>query len=130
MESLAERLLRAEGAPEDVELSIFLTDDETIRKLNAEYRSIDAPTDVLSFSQEPDESDPWGTVLGDVIISVPAAERQAEERGWPFEKEIEFLLIHGILHLLGYDDETEDGWASMMNKARIFLGIDENQEPV
>lgn len=82
------------------EISLLLTDDETIRQLNKEYRNKDKSTDVLSFPME-DE-----IMLGDIAISVDTAKRQAEEAEINIDRETAFLFIHGLLHLLGYDHET------------------------
>lgn len=86
------------------DLSLVLVGNREIRKLNARYRKIDEPTDVLSFPLG-DKLPSGRTILGDVIISVEQARKQAIERNKRFEAEIEKLLIHGILHLLGYDHE-------------------------
>ncbi len=90
------------------EIGIHFTDDGGIERLNAEYRGVDAPTDVLSF---PDGSRlPDGRVLlGQIVVSVETAERQAEGAGLSIEREIGELVIHGVLHLLGYDHTTDDG---------------------
>ncbi len=99
----ARRILRLLGL-EDCELSVALVGDEEIRGLNARYRSRDEPTDVLSFPV--DEPLPTGhRLIGDVIISVEKAARQARQRRRSFDDELEVLLIHGILHNLGYDHE-------------------------
>ena len=105
-------------------MSVLFVDDETMRGLNLQYRGVDAPTDVLSFAQEPNEADPWETVLGDVVISMDTAKRQAEERDWPVERELEVLLVHGALHLLGYDDESAEGLEKMTSKTRELLGAE------
>jgi len=92
------------------ELSILLTEDETIRQLNRHYREMDAPTDVLSFSQDPDYAIALGegnTPAGDVVISTETLSRNAKARGIPEEEELKRLLIHGILHLEGMDHEDE-----------------------
>lgn len=83
------------------ELSILLVDDEEIHRLNLQYLGRDRPTNVLAFPMD----GPEGYLLGDVVISTETAEREAEERGVPFEEHLALLLIHGILHLLGYDHE-------------------------
>ena len=89
---------------ENCELSVALVGDQEIRLLNNRYRSLDEPTDVLSFPV--DEPLPSGSrVIGDVIISVEKAARQARQRRRSFADELEVLLIHGILHNLGYDHE-------------------------
>lgn len=93
--------------PENVtELSILLTDDREIHELNAGYRNKDKPTDVLSFAQLEGEFFSFpGSSLGDVVISTETAVKQAKKYRHSFEAEILRLLIHGILHLLGYDHE-------------------------
>ena len=95
----------------DAELSILLCDDETIRQLNRQYRKKDKSTDVLAFPMQegPGPSAHTG-LLGDVVISVPTATRQAAERDRPIIEEVTFLLAHGLLHLLGHDhaDEREE----------------------
>ena len=97
-----------------VEVSITLTDDESIRELNKNWRGKDKATDVLSF---PINEKPLGykyKVLGDVVISIPYAKRQAEEVGFSYKEEVLRLLIHGILHLLGYDHEKSEEEAKIM----------------
>ncbi|GLI18508.1 endoribonuclease YbeY [Tepidanaerobacter syntrophicus] len=120
--------LLAENVSGDVEVSIVLVDDEYIQNLNKNYRSIDAPTDVLSFAmrESVDESDisfecEEEELLGDVVISLERARSQAEEYGHSIEREIGFLVTHGILHLLGYDHETESERAVMRNKEEKIL---------
>ena len=106
LESVARRVLEGEGVG-PAELSVTVTDDETVCSLNREYAGEDAVTDVLSFSQREGEefAVPPGGVppLGEVIIAYPQAARQARERGHTADEEVTRLLIHGILHLLGYD---------------------------
>jgi probable rRNA maturation factor len=87
------------------EVSVLLAGDEAIRKLNLQYRHKNAATDVLSF---PAAATAEG-VAGDLVISVETALRQADERGHALEMEIKLLLLHGLLHLAGYDHETDDG---------------------
>ena len=91
------------------ELSILLTDDEKIRKLNKQYRNKNIPTDVLSFSQSEGEENGLGhNLLGDIVISITTAMRQSSEHNLSIDEEIVLLLIHGILHLLGFDHERSD----------------------
>jgi probable rRNA maturation factor len=87
------------------EVSILLTADADIRELNQQFRNIDQATDVLSFPQNAEEDPPipGEIVLGDIAVSLDTAQAQAKEHGLTFEEEIILLLIHGILHLLGYD---------------------------
>jgi len=99
----AQLLEEVAGLPEcrdfqtPLELSLVLTNDSRIQELNAQWRSIDAPTDVLSFPLEE------GPILGDVVISVETAQRRENLPHWLLQDELMFLLIHGVLHLLGYD---------------------------
>jgi probable rRNA maturation factor len=105
LEALADAVMDAEGLPPG-ELGVVVTDDETIRELNREYAGDDTPTDVLAFSLREGEefASPDGVLrLGEVIISYPTAQRQAAEADIPVEEEIDHLLVHGVLHLLGYD---------------------------
>jgi len=95
----------------DSELSILLTTDERMLELNTQYRQKTATTDVLSFRQEEDGGPGFGNLLGDIVISVPTAQRQAEENRLTLDEEVGSLAIHGLLHLLGHDHETE-GWES------------------
>jgi len=94
----------------NAELSLTFVDNPTIHKINLEYRGKDYPTDVISFALEeiteeevPIIGEDVPRVLGDIIVSVPKAVSQAEEYGHSFEREIGFLIVHGFLHLLGYD---------------------------
>jgi len=89
--------------------SVCIVSDRRMRELNREYRSKDQATDVLSFPGD-GEPDPDGSVyLGDVVISAPTAERQAGQAGHTLNREIQTLALHGYLHLLGHDHETDDG---------------------
>ncbi len=98
--------LVAELAPAAESFGVRFVGDGTMRALNRDFRGKDATTDVLSF---PVGATPDGHHLGDVAISVPAARRQAIERGHPVAREIRLLLVHGVLHCLGHDHETDDG---------------------
>jgi len=108
-------LLRREGVPGDPEVSVVLCGDAFIRSLNAQYRGKDRPTDVLSFAQ--DDLD----LLGDIVISLPTAARQAEAAGWSLENEVALLGVHGLLHLLGHDDETAEGAWEMQARTEAVL---------
>ena len=99
--------LKEEGITAPCEVSLTFTDDGTIHSLNREYRKVNKPTDVLSFpifDEKPDEE--GRLLLGDIVISVETAYRQAEEYGHSIERELSFLTVHSMLHLLGYDHET------------------------
>lgn len=92
----------------NVEVSFLLTDDARIHELNKVYRHKDRPTDVLAFAlREGDFAELAGNALGDVIVSVPTARKQAEERGRPVLEEVTMLTAHGLLHLLGWDHDTD-----------------------
>ena len=94
---------------DDRELSVLLTNDAGIHPLNRDWRGKDRPTDVLSFSQMDSVDVPGAPrLLGDVVISVETARRQAEERGHELARELTVLLVHGIVHLAGYDHEQDD----------------------
>jgi probable rRNA maturation factor len=99
------------GRSDDV-LTIAFIRDRAMRRLNHDYRGIDRPTDVLSFAYHEDEATAGRDEtrhIGDIVISVETAERYARELGLSFDREIEHLVIHGALHLAGYDHETDDG---------------------
>lgn len=98
--------LESESIPKSVsELSVVLTDDSEIAELNESYRGKQGPTDVLSFSQLEGEG-AASTTLGDLVISVETAKRQAEEFGVSLHDELNRLMVHGVLHLFGYDHEN------------------------
>lgn len=128
-------VLKAEKSSHDVEMGLIITGRERIRELNRHYLDEDAPTDVLSFPMieytgegEDFINPPDETVgLGDVIISYPQAEKQAIERGYPARKEIALLIIHGTLHLLGYDHDILSRKRKMRQReAAILKTIEES----
>jgi len=105
------------------ELSLVLCDDAFIQALNRDYRGNDAPTDVLSFAmREGEDADPDDPVLGDIVISAETAARQAAERGHSPAREVQVLLVHGFLHLLGYDHGDDAEEAEMEEAAGRLLG--------
>ncbi len=117
---------------QDSELSILLVSDKKIRELNRQYRGLDAPTDVLSFPQNEEDAEEFDShLLGDVVISVETAHRQAVEHKLSLEEELVLLLIHGILHLLGYDHERSAKEERIMKqKTRdLFQSIFPGREP-
>ncbi len=122
-EELALHVLRMEAAPEESELSVALVGVEEMAHLNEQYRGIEGPTDVLSFGCD----DPCAVVadepitLGDVIIAPEIAATQADELGTTIESELNLLLVHGILHLLGYDHHSDDDAAVMQERERVLL---------
>ena len=118
LRSRAARVLQALSHTRS-ELSVALVDDATIADLNSRYRGEARPTDVLSFSLlEGEHADRGGRLLGDVVISVETAARQARRAHRAFDTEIARLLIHGMLHLLGHDHEKEDEARAMRSEER------------
>lgn len=114
-------------------LSVTLVDNTFIHQMNKEYRNVDRPTDVISFAflDGDDERDEKlhgnGPVpLGDIYISVEKAKTQAEEYGHPLERELSFLFVHGLLHLLGYDHMTKEDEAVMFKLQDEILPPKEN----
>ena len=108
------------------EVALVLTDDASIQELNRDFLGEDAPTDVLSFSAQ-EQAGPFvtapeaGAYLGDVIISYPRAIQQAGEQGHAVEQELDLLVVHGILHLLGYDHATEEEKSLMWSHQDAIL---------
>ena len=101
------RLLAA-VAPQHESLGVRFCSDREMRRVNLSFRNLDKTTDVLSFPGEDGDSSDGGH-LGDILISMPVARRQAAAAGHGVEREIRTLLLHGVLHCLGYDHETDDG---------------------
>ena len=121
-----EEAARVHEVDDMTEVSLMFTDDETIHEMNREYRGIDRPTDVLSFALEEGEEEeiyggPEENLLGDIIISVETAVRQAEEYGHSVECEMAFLALHGMLHLLGYDHMEEEERREMRAQEEAIL---------
>jgi probable rRNA maturation factor len=123
------------GAPEDAALTIRIAGDALLQQLNRDHRGIDEPTDVLSFPAADDDADfPPGEAsedsqasedaayLGDVAISLPAAQRNSEATGTPLDRELRQLVTHGVLHLLGYDHEAPEDTAAMRAREVALLG--------
>jgi len=117
LQRVIEQSLTVKEFDSEVELSLVVTDQETVRKLNQQYRGIDKPTDVLSFALTegiPGDDNPFiippdGILhLGEVVISYPQAVKQAEENKQTIEQELALLVVHGVLHLLGYDHDEPD----------------------
>ena len=99
--------LRAEGVDEPCEIGVTLTNDEGIHVINREQRGVDRPTDVLSFPIDEMDYDTNRRYLGDMVLSLERAEAQGEEYGGGYEHEVQYLRVHSILHLLGYDHLDE-----------------------
>ena len=109
----------------DAEISILLCHSDYIHKLNKEYRKIDRTTDVLSFAlnedQDVDYDGPDADLLGDIIINLEKVKEQAEEYGHSEERELAYLTIHGMLHILGYDHMEPDDKAEMRKEEEFVL---------
>lgn len=120
-----EEVVRGEGFGDKAEVSLVFVNDSYIHDLNLQYREIDSPTDVLSFSMLEGESlqgeEEDEVLLGDVVISLQTAWRQAEEYGHSFRREVTYLAIHGVLHLLGYDHLREEDRRIMRKKEEEIL---------
>jgi len=129
VKKIVRHVLKAEGVAPPYEVSLVFTDSDTVKQLNRDYRGVDEPTDVLAFYMLPqkvaDSSfvlPPDGvTRLGEVIISYPQALAQANEQGHSLEKELALLVIHGILHLLGYDHEESGEERKMRAREKELL---------
>jgi probable rRNA maturation factor len=138
-EALIARVLAEEAVPDETALTVLFADDEFLRGLNREHRDIDEPTDVLSFpAHEEDEDDEAAYAgafpgsfpdtmqepryLGDIAISVPTALRQAAAAGLQPGEELAHLVLHGLLHILGYDHETPEEDALMRAREEAELG--------
>jgi probable rRNA maturation factor len=127
IKGIIKKVLQHLKADEETEISVLFTNDKFIKTLNNKYRGIDKPTDVLSFSlqegvvKSPEiESD---KLLGDIIISVETAQRQADNLNHSMERELTVLLIHGLLHLTGYDHEKGTDYKIMREKENEILKI-------
>lgn len=112
------------GVQAYAQVSLVLSTDEELHRLNLAYRGIDGPTDVLSFPFDAGHVPPEESVayLGDILISVPYARRSAAAQDRPLDAELCLLAVHGLLHLLGHEDETDDG-AERMRQAEVSLGV-------
>ncbi len=112
----------AELAPEASSLGLRFVSDREMRRINRTYRQKDSSTDVLSFPGEQEDLPPGipqeeaGGHLGDILVAIPTARRQAIEGGHSVERELRILLLHGVLHCLGYDHETDDGTMERLEK--------------
>ncbi len=130
LRGIIERVLIGENAGTDVEVGLVVAGEERVRELNRSYRGKDEPTDVLAFStleeiggdSPPFVAPPDGVRhLGEVIISYPQAVMQAVERQHPVEREVALLIVHGVLHLLGYDHELPEPERRMMAREAEIL---------
>ena len=137
LRSLCSRVLEEESADDAAGLTIVFADDELLRSLNRAHRDLDVPTDVLSFPawesglddgdefappEVPRDADEPGPYLGDIAVSVETAARQAAEAGLTIEQELAHLVLHGLLHLLGYDHQAPEDDARMRAREEAVLG--------
>jgi len=131
LQRIAIRTIEVEGIPSTSEMGLVITGNKTIQKLNKTYRGEDKPTDVLAFNMTPGTSQDSETLfvgppdgvnhLGEVVISYPQATRQAQEQGHGITQELALLIVHGILHLLGYDHELPDDEQRMKARENEIL---------
>ena len=106
------------------DMTIVLTDDEQLHELNREYLGVDSPTDVLSFPAAESDPETGTTYLGDILISIPRATQQAQAAGHSVEDEVQLLVVHGTLHLLGHDHATAAEKARMWQaRAEVLSGL-------
>lgn len=115
LERAARITLDLESAPIDADLTIVLTDDAQLHELNLEYLGVDAPTDVLSFPASESDPETGLPYLGDILISIPRAAQQAQAAGHSVEAEVQLLVVHGTLHLLGHDHAEAEEKTRMWN---------------
>jgi probable rRNA maturation factor len=133
---IALRILEAEGIASPAEMGLVITDNKTVQKLNKTYRGEDQPTDVLAFHMSPNTSQeselrfvgpPDGVHhLGEVVISYPQAVKQAQEQGHSVAEELALLIVHGILHLLGYNDELPEDRKQMKAREKEILELQQH----
>lgn len=126
VEQAARVALEHQAAPADAEVTVLLSNDVQLRELNLQWMGINAPTDVLSFPAEETDPETGAPYLGDVVISVETAQRQAARAGHSVEAEVQLLTVHGILHLLGHDhaepEEKARMWAAQ-SEILMRLGL-------
>jgi probable rRNA maturation factor len=130
LERAAITALEHEAQSLDSELSIILTDDARLHELNLNYLGVDAPTDVLSFPASETDPETGARYIGDILISIPRAQTQAEAAGHSLESEVQLLVVHGVLHLIGHDHaETEEKARMWKAQAEILerLGLGQIQ---
>ena len=130
IKEVVSRVLEEEKVLPEVDVYITLTNNEEIHKINKEYRDVDRPTDVLSFPMyerdeiaglKNDTNDEIEKILGDIIVSIEKVREQAKEYGHSFERELAYLVTHGMLHLLGYDHMIEEEKTVMRKREEEIL---------
>ena len=123
LERAAQAALEHESESLDSELSIVLTDDARLQELNRDYLGIDAPTDILSFPASETDPETGARYIGDILISIPRAQSQADAAGHALESEVQLLVVHGVLHLLGHDHGVPQEKARMWKAQGEILEI-------
>jgi probable rRNA maturation factor len=124
LERAARLTLVSQSVSADADLTIVLTDDAQLQELNREYLGVDAPTDVLSFPASESDPETGAAYLGDILISIPRAAAQARTAGHRMEDEVQLLVVHGTLHLLGHDHAEAQQKARMWNaQAAVLAGL-------
>ncbi len=121
LENTAQFALEELSQTKEVDITIAIENDEQLLALNQQFLGIAAPTDVLSFPSDEVDPDTGNIYLGDIIISLPTATQQAQIAGHPVENEMQLLVIHGMLHLLGYDHTTPETKMEMWAIQARFL---------
>jgi len=132
LEKAALATLSAQNLGEEVNLSIVIEGDQQLQKLNLEFLGIDSPTDVLSFFEDELDPETEQRYLGDVIISFPQAQKQGAIAGHSSGSELDLLVVHGVLHLLGYDhstDEEKEKMWKIQQEILIELGTEIKKYP-
>jgi len=122
IEQAAQSALRHQSESIDADMTIVLTDDVYLHELNRDYLGVDAPTDVLSFPASETDPETGSRYMGDILISVPYADRSAQIAGHPLENEVQLLVVHGVLHLFGHDHAEADQKERMWKAQREILG--------
>lgn len=114
---LLHHALKQEGQAGSWEFTIRFVDDEEMSQLHGVYMNDPSPTDIMTFPYDPADSE----LGGDIVISVETAARNASEHGWSTADELDFLMLHGLLHILGWDDRREEDRAAMLERQRSII---------
>jgi len=124
LHSLSTFALAAEGASGPWEINVRFTTDAEIQRLHLDFMGLDLPTDIMTFPYDGDPVHPFMPAGsgGDIVISVPTAEAHAADAGWGLDDELLFLVLHGLLHILGWNDEDADERAAMLARQADILG--------
>ncbi len=124
LKNAAQTTLKHQKAADNVDLTIVVSDDAQLQELNRQFLNIDSPTDVLSFPSDESDPDTGNLYLGDIILSLPRAAEQAQTGGHPVAAELQLLVVHGVLHLLGYDHAEPDQKEAMwLAQSEILLAL-------